>query len=131
MKKIFIILTLFLTTHHLTSNQSDATVAEGQTWQLIKKSNKLEHHNSKVLYFFSVDALYTHYGRRGGEVAVIDTRNLVRINKGDRIEIIKPRHQGNILEVKLLDGFEKNRNYYVITDDLHDDYVVIENQNEA
>jgi len=40
-------------------------------------------------------------------------------------------HQGNILEVKLLDGFEKNRNFYVITDDLYDDYVVIESQNEA
>ena len=72
-----------------------------------------------------------HYGRRGGEVAVIDTRNLVRLNKGDRIQIIKSRHQGNVLEVKLLDGFEKNRNFYVITDDLYDDYHVMGNQNEA
>ena len=131
MNKIVLTLTFFLSTYHLTAHSNDTTITEGQTWQLIKKSNKLERHNSKVLYFFSVDALYTHYGRRGGEVAVIDTRNLVRLNKGDRIQIIKSRHQGNVLEVKLLDGFEKNRNFYVITDDLYDDYHVMGNQNEA
>ena len=39
-------------------------------------------------------------------------------NKGDRIEILNSKHFEKIYEVKLLDGFEKNRKYYVIKDDL-------------
>ena len=56
----------------------------------------------------------------------MDGRNLVRLNKGDRIKIIKPKHQDEIYEVELLDGFEKNKKYFVIKEDLFSDFALTE-----
>ena len=93
----------------------------GQIWSLETRSNKLSVGNSKVLYFFSNDAYNTYQARIFSDwdrFSIIDSRNLVRLNKGDRIEILNSKHFEKIYEVKLLDGFEKNRKYYVIKDDL-------------
>ena len=54
------------------------------------------------------------------------SKNLVRLNKGDRIKIIKPKHLEEIYEVELLDGFEKNKKYYVIKEDLFLDFSLME-----
>ena len=110
------------------------TIEQGQTWSLIKKSNKLSPHNSKVLYFFLNDAYSTHQARRFNdwtEFSITDGRNLVRLNKGDRIKIVKSKHQNRIFEVELLDGFEKNRKYFVIKEDLISDYILVEVSNES
>ena len=48
---------------------------------------------------------------------------------GDKIKIIKPKHHKIIYEVMLLDGFEKNRTYFVITEDLLKDFVISEEKN--
>jgi NAD kinase len=101
---------------------------------LIKKSNKLSPHNSKVLYFFLNDAYSTYQARRFDdwtEFSITDGRNLVRLNKGDRIKIVKSKHQNRIFEVELLDGFEKNRKYFVIKEDLISDYILVEASNES
>ena len=85
------------------------------------RSNKLTPSSSKVLYFFSNDAYNTYQARIFSDwdrFSIIDSRNLVRLNKGDRVEIIKSKHFEKIYKVKLLDGFEKNREYFVIKDDL-------------
>ena len=42
------------------------------------------------------------------------------------MEILKSKHFEKIYEVKLLDGFEKNRKYYVIKDDLINYYKLSE-----
>ena len=60
---------------------------------------------------------------------IIDSRNLVRLNKGDRVKVIKSKHFEKIYEVELLDGFEKNRNFFVIKKDLINDFKLMEKDN--
>ena len=103
------------------ANEESPVVEMGQTWLLNSKSNKASISSSKVLYFFSSDAYHTYQSRIFSDwdnFSMVDSRNLVRLNKGDRIEILNSKHFEKIYEVKLLDGFEKNRKYYVIKDDL-------------
>ena len=134
MNKIFTILGVMLFTFNLSANNEEISVEQGQTWSLIKKSNKLSLHNSKVLYFFSTDAYNTYQARKfndWNEFSVTDSRNLVRLNKGDRIKIMNSKHQEKIYEVELLDGFEKNRKYFVIKEDLVSDFILMEQSNES
>ena len=105
----------------------------GQIWSLETRSNKLSVGNSKVLYFFSNDAYNTYQARRFSDwdqFSVIDSKNLVRLNTGDKIEILKSKHHEKIFEVKLLDGFEKNRIYFTIKEDLLNDFKLIGQKNE-
>ena len=105
----------------------------GQTWSLESRSNKLSLGDSKVLYFFSNDAYNTYQARRFSDwdqFSIIDARNLVRLNTGDKIEILKSKHHEKIYEVKLLDGFEKNRKYFLIKEDLLNDFKLMENAND-
>ena len=130
MKNKFILLT-FIFSVSVTLNAEDIspTIEQGQTWYLESRSNKLTPSNSKVLYFFSNDAYNTYQARIFSDwdrFSIIDSRNLVRLNKGDRVEILKSKHFEKIYEVKLLDGFEKNRKYYVIKDDLIKHYKLFE-----
>ena len=107
------------------------SVEEGQTWLLEANSNKLSKGDSKVLYFLSTDAYNTYQARTFSDwdrFSIIDSRNLVRLSKGDRVEIIKSKHFERIYEVKLLDGFEKNRNYFVIREDLLKDFKLMEKE---
>tara|TARA_B100000212_G_scaffold212095_1_gene160290 strand:+ start:225 stop:629 length:405 start_codon:yes stop_codon:yes gene_type:complete len=134
MNKIFTILGVMLFTFNLSASNEEISVEQGQTWSLIKKSNKLSLHNSKVLYFFSTDAYNTYQARKfndWNEFSVTDSRNLVRLNKGDRIKIMNSKHQEKIYEVELLDGFEKNRKYFVIKEDLVSDFILMEQSNES
>ena len=134
MNKIFTILGVMLFTFNLSASNEEISVEQGQTWSLIKKSNKLSLHNSKVLYFFSTDAYNTYQARKfndWNEFSVTDSRNLVRLNKGDRIKIMNSKHQEKIYEVELLDGFEKNRKYFVIKEDLVSDFILMEGSNES
>ena len=123
--KIYISFLVFFISFNLISAEEENITAPGQIWELVTKSNKLEHHNSKILFYFSRDAFHTYLGRRGGKVSVVDTRNIQRLNKGNKIKIIKAKHNGNVLEVQLLDGLERNRNFFVITNDLFIDYVEV------
>ena len=61
---------------------------------------------------------------------MIDAKNLVRLNTGDKIEILKSKHHEKIFEVKLLDGFEKNRIYFTIKEDLLNDFKLMGQKNE-
>ena len=130
MKNKFILLTLIFSFFHLLNAEDiSPTIEQGQTWYLESRSNKLTPSNSKVLYFFSNDAYNTYQARIFSDwdrFSIIDSRNLVRLNKGDRVEILKSKHFEKIYEVKLLDGFEKNRKYYVIKDDLIKHYKLSE-----
>ena len=130
MKNKFILLTFTFSFFHLLNAEDiSPTIEQGQTWYLESRSNKLTPSNSKVLYFFSNDAYNTYQARIFSDwdrFSIIDSRNLVRLNKGDRVEILKSKHFEKIYEVKLLDGFEKNRKYYVIKDDLIKHYKLFE-----
>ena len=130
MKNKFILLTFIFSFFHLLNAEDiSPTIEQGQTWYLESRSNKLTPSNSKVLYFFSNDAYNTYQARIFSDwdrFSIIDSRNLVRLNKGDRVEILKSKHFEKIYEVKLLDGFEKNRKYYIIKDDLINHYKLSE-----
>ena len=122
MKTKFILLTfIFSFASIFDAKDAQPSIEEGQTWYLESRSNKLTPSNSKVLYFFSNDAYNVLQARLFSDwdrFSIIDSKNLVRLNTGDRIEILKSKHFEKIYEVKLVDGFEKNRKYYVIKDDL-------------
>jgi hypothetical protein len=51
---------------------------------------------------------------------------LVRLNKGDRVKILKIKHNQKVYQVELLDGYEKNKKYFVIKDDLLNDFKLME-----
>ena len=131
--KIKFILSVYVVSLSLffSAEEMVSSVEQGQTWLLEANSNKLSKGDSKVLYFFSTDAYNTYQARIFSDwdrFSIIDSRNLVRLNKGDRVEIIKSKHFERIYEVKLLDGFEKNRNYFVIREDLLKDFKLMENE---
>ena len=129
MKILLIFLTIMLLVTDVNSENNEIIIEEGQTWALEKRSTKLSPTNSKVLYYFSIDALNTYRARKFNDwdqFSIVDGRNLVRLNKGDRIKIIKPKHQDEIYEVELLDGFEKNKKYFVIKEDLFLDFALTE-----
>jgi len=129
MKIILIFLTTILIVTDVNSENNEINIEEGQTWALEKRSTKFSPTNSKVLYYFSIDAFNTYQARKFNDwdqFSIVDGRNLVRLNKGDRIKIIKPKHQDEIYEVELLDGFEKNKKYFVIKEDLFSDFALTE-----
>ena len=55
----------------------------------------------------------------------------MRLNKGDRVEILQSKFQSNVYEVKLMDGYEKNRKYFLIKEDLLDDFKLLEHDNQT
>ena len=93
----------------------------GDKWYLNANSNKLSPTNSKVLYFMPNDAYHTYRARKFGDwdvFSIVDSRNIERLNKGDAIEIIDTKYNDKVLEVKLLSGFNKGKNFFIITEDL-------------
>ena len=132
MIKNIIIFTSFILiiSFEINADGDEVVIEKGQKWSLEKRSNKLSPANSKVLYFFSTDAYNTYQARIFSDLYIVDGRNLVRLNTGDQIEVIQPKHQSKVYEVKLLSGYEKNRKYFVIKEDLLNDYKLIEQTNE-
>tara|TARA_B100001113_G_scaffold352186_1_gene352956 strand:- start:241 stop:648 length:408 start_codon:yes stop_codon:yes gene_type:complete len=123
---------LFIFSLDFVADSDDVNIETGQTWSLESKSNRLSISNSEVLFFFSNDAYNTYQARRFSDwdqFSIVDGRDLVRLNTGDKIRIIKPKHHEKIYEVMLLDGFKKNRSYFVITEDLLKDFILFEEQN--
>ena len=113
------------------TDTSDIEIISDQLWSLNKRSNKLSPANSEVLYLMPNDAINTLHARRFNdwdEFSVIDSRNLVRLNKGDTVKIVESRYNNQIHKVMLLDGFEKNREFFIITKDLKKNFKLIENQ---
>ena len=111
---------LVMISSHLMSEE-DISINIGQEWSLESRSNKLSPSNSKVLYFMSSDAYHTYRARQFGDwdvFSIVNSRNLERLNKGDIIKIVEPKFNKNIYQVTLMNGFSKNRNFYVIADDL-------------
>ena len=88
--------------------------------------------NSEVLYFMLNDALNTYQARRFNdwdEFSSVDSRNLERLNKGDRIRVLESKFGDKVYKVKLLDG-KKNRNYFIIGEDLTKNFKLMELENE-
>ena len=119
MIKYFISLLFLMSFHHVYAD--DIPITAGQEWFLDSRSNKLSPTNSKVLYFMPSDAYHTYRARQFGNwdvFSLVDARNIERLNKGDIIKIVEPSFNEKIYQVSLMNGFNKNRNFYVITEDL-------------
>ncbi len=88
MKTKFILLTfIFSFASIFDAKDAQPSIEEGQTWYLESRSNKLTPSNSKVLYFFSNDAYNVLQARLFSDwdrFSIIDSKNLVRLNTGDR-----------------------------------------------
>jgi hypothetical protein len=133
MIKVFVLLTILLTLNINGHDHEVSNIEIGQKWSLETRSNKSSIGDSEVLYFFSNDAYNTYQARRFSDwdrFSIVDGRNLVRLNTGDRVEILKSKYQSKIYEVKLLDGFNKNRQYYLIKEDLINDFKLMENKDD-
>ena len=132
--KLCIFLSLLMISYVFGDDENILEVETGQTWSLESRSNKLSVGNSKVLYFFPNDAYNTYRARKFSDwdtFSIVDARNLVRLNTGDRVEIIESKYQAKVFEVKLLDGFQKNRKYFLIKEDLLDDFKLMEKENDS
>jgi hypothetical protein len=67
------------------------------------------------------DAYNTLHARTFGNwdiFSVVDSRDLQRLNKGDSIKILESKYSDRVYKVKLLSGFNKNKKFYVIAEDL-------------
>ena len=127
--RILLLLFVAFTSFTFIADEDASAVEIGQTWQLTSRSNKASLSGSKVLYFFSSDAYHTYQARIFSDwdnFSIVDSRNLVRLNKGDRVQILKTKHNEKVYQVELLDGFEKNKKYFVIKDDLFNDFKLME-----
>jgi len=127
--RILLLFFVTFTSFTFIADEDPSAVKIGQTWQLTSRSNKASLSGSKVLYFFSSDAYHTYQARIFSDwdnFSIVDSRNLVRLNKGDRVQILKTKHNEKVYQVELLDGFEKNKKYFVIKDDLFNDFKLME-----
>ena len=134
MNRYFFCLITFLTLHILSDkNYEEKMVILGDIWVLETRSNKMSPMNSEVLYFMPNDAYSTYQARKFGNwdiFSITDSRNLERLNTGDTIEIVESKYREKVYEVKLLNGFNKNKNFFIITDDLIDNFSIKEQPNE-
>jgi hypothetical protein len=110
----------------------DEIVQPDDIWMLDIHSSRFSG-NGQVLYQMPQDALHTFRGREYGDwnqFSFIDSRRLVRLKKGYRVKLIEPFFNGDIYKVNLLDGFSKDKTYYIITDDLNRKYKKMEQVND-
>ena len=130
--KLIYILTLLLSMVAYSEESVDEIVQPDDIWMLDIHSSRFSG-NGQVLYQMPQDALHTFRGREYGDwnqFSFIDSRRLVRLKKGYRVKLIEPFFNGDIYKVNLLDGFSKDKTYYIITDDLNHKYRKMEQVND-
>ena len=107
--------------------------ALGDIWQLETRSSRLSNSGSEVLYYLPNDAYNTYRARKFNdwdEFSVVDSRDIEKLNTGYKIQLIESKFNSKIYKVKLLDGMNKNRNYFMIAEELERNYKFMENVDE-
>ena len=94
----------------------------GTVWHLDRNSSssKFSGHG-QVLYFFSSDAYQTYNARKFSHwdtFSAVDSRDLVRLKKHQKIKLQNSKFNEAIYEVTLLDGFYAGKTYFLIADEL-------------
>ena len=119
-------LTMFVLDLAAETNKDQQQDFMGTVWQLVKNgSHSSSFSGGQVVYFLSSDAYHTHRSRKFQTwdiLSIVDGRNLVRLKKNESIEIVASRFNNSIYEVKLLDGFNKGKTYYLIADELEKNF---------
>ena len=99
----------------------------GTVWQLERNgSSSISYGNGQVVYFFSSDAYQTYQSRRFSHwdsFSVVDSRDLVRLKKRQKIQVQKSKFNEAIYEVQLLDGFHAGKTYYLIAEELKKNFI--------
>ena len=107
--------------------------ALGDIWQLETRSSRLSNSGSEVLYYLPSDAYNTYRARKFNdwdEFSVVDSRDIEKLNTGYKIQLIESKFNSKIYKVKLIDGMNKNRNYFMIAEELERNYKFMENVDE-
>jgi len=134
MNKILLTLTSMLLLPVLISEETKIQKpALGDIWQLETRSSRLSNSGSEVLYYLPSDAYNTYRARKFNdwdEFSVVDSRDIEKLNTGYKIQLIESKFNSKIYKVKLLDGMNKNRNYFMIADELERNYKFMENIDE-
>ena len=122
--KYFLFLIIFF---FISDAPAEASVEEepsiiGTVWQLDRNSSssKFSGHG-QVLYFFSSDAYQTYNARKFSHwdtFSAVDSRDLVRLKKHQKIKLQNSKFNEAIYEVTLLDGFYAGKTYFLIADEL-------------
>ena len=102
----------------------------GDIWQLETRSSRLSNSGSEVLYYLPSDAYNTYRARKFNdwdEFSIVDSRDIEKLNTGYKIQILESKFNSKIYKVKLLDGMNKNRNYFMIAEELERNYIFMEN----
>ena len=119
---LFLVIFFFLPNLPAEASEEEESSIIGSVWQLDRNSSssKFSGHG-QVLYFFSSDAYQTYNARKFSHwdtFSAVDSRDLVRLKKHQKIKLQNSKFNEAIYEVTLLDGFYAGKTYFLIADEL-------------
>lgn len=119
---LFLVIFFFLPNLPAEASEEEELSIIGSVWQLDRNSSssKFSGHG-QVLYFFSSDAYQTYNARKFSHwdtFSAVDSRDLVRLKKHQKIKLQNSKFNEAIFEVTLLDGFYAGKTYFLIADEL-------------
>ena len=119
---LFLVIFFFLPNLPAEASEDEELSIIGTVWQLDRNSSssKFSGHG-QVLYFFSSDAYQTYNARKFSHwdtFSAVDSRDLVRLKKHQKIKLKNSKFNEAIYEVTLLDGFYAGKTYFLIADEL-------------
>ena len=119
---LFLVIFFFLPNLPAEASEEEELSIIGSVWQLDRNSSssKFSGHG-QVLYFFSSDAYQTYNARKFSHwdtFSAVDSRDLVRLKKHQKIKLQNSKFNEAIYEVTLLDGFYAGKTYFLIADEL-------------
>jgi len=119
---LFLVIFFFLPNLPAEASEEEELSIIGSVWQLDRNSSssKFSGHG-QVLYFFSSDAYQTYNARKFSHwdtFSAVDSRDLVRLKKHQKIKLQNSKFNEAIYQVTLLDGFYAGKTYFLIADEL-------------
>ena len=119
---LFLVIFFFISDVPAESIVEEEPSIVGTVWQLDRNSSSSQFSgHGQVLYFFSSDAYQTYNARKFSNwdtFSAVDSRDLVRLKKYQKIKLQKSKFNKAIYEVTLLDGFYAGKTYFLIADEL-------------
>nr|ABL97196.1 hypothetical protein MBMO_EB0-49D07.0039 [uncultured marine bacterium EB0_49D07] len=119
---LFLVIFFFHPNAPAETGEDEELTIIGSIWQLSRNSSSSKFFgNGQVLYFFSHDAYQTYNARKFAHwdtFSAVDSRDLVRLKKNQKIKLQKSKFNKVIYEVTLLDGFYAGKTYFLIADEL-------------
>ena len=115
------------------SEAVDETSINNTTWVLEKNgSSSRMYGKGQVAYHMLGDAYHTYSSKTNSGLGFIfffvDSRNLERLIKGDKIYVLNENQNKRILEVNLLSGPSKNRKMYILKEDLLKNFNMLDDE---